>query len=85
MVIGFRRKEGVHGYRVQEEGFVHGYRVQEKGGCTWLYDSGEGKVYMVIGFRDSTIFMSLESFMSTLLTVYRSFHISGGWNRGVPL
>ena len=25
MVIGFRRKEGVHGYRVQEEG-----------GCTWL-------------------------------------------------
>ena len=47
MVIGFRRKECVHGYRVQEEGGVHGYRVQEEGGvhgyrvqeegvCTWL-------------------------------------------------
>ena len=45
MVIRFSRREGVHGYRVQEEGFVigfsrregvHGYRVQEEGGCTWL-------------------------------------------------
>ena len=36
MVIGFRRREGVHGYRVQEERGVQGYRVQEKGGYTWL-------------------------------------------------
>ena len=35
-VIGFRRREGVHGYRVQEEGE-----------CTWLEGSGGGRVYMV--------------------------------------
>ena len=40
MVIGFRRREGVHGYRVQEEG-----------GCTWFEGSGGGRVYMVRGFR----------------------------------
>ena len=36
MDLGFTRKEGVHGFRVQEEGGVHGYRVQEEGGYTWF-------------------------------------------------
>ena len=53
MVIGFRRREGVRGYRVQGLHYLHESRV---------------------------IHVNL-----TVRTVCRGFHISGVWNRGVPL
>ena len=51
VVIGFRRREGVRGYRVQRLHYLHKSRV---------------------------IHVNL-----TVRTVYRGFHILGGWNRGV--
>ena len=51
VVIGFRRREGVRGYRVQGLHYLHKSRV---------------------------IHVNL-----TVRTVYRGFHILGGWNRGV--